>query len=318
MGTSKFRLKLAHPDKETRYFELSFRAHMERDAAESLLYDPVIAEVCGDALDYGRLFAYCFRRFGYPNVGWDAYKELAAYYLTTPRSDMLLSLVPYVGDTAVNAVRFLVPMPVYKQIEDYVRQPVLDWQARALAWRATRALPAWMPEWLAYYNGEFRAAAGLQTPVVEDWQACVNFSGSYGEAGSRMQVMTQRVADFYRQLIEDYAKIEPSPGFVMRAANWRDWPEEDPLKRYAEAALVALEDLRRPVAVRDESINAFGLTEWTRGCATPAPAAGYPAGALANAAPEDFATLHALIMRLGKGNAKRGIAKVLAATETLS
>jgi hypothetical protein len=95
----------------------------------------------------------------------------------------------------------------------------------------------------------------------------------------------------------------------------QDWNDDDPLKPFAQAAMVALEDLRTPVGVRDASINAFGLVDKESGRADVkiAPSAGYPSGMIGNTAPEEFAELHGLVLTLGKGNAKRGIKKIMSA-----
>lgn len=42
----------------------------------------------------GAQFAYLFRRFGYPISGWDDYKELVSYFLTTPEPDVILWCKP--------------------------------------------------------------------------------------------------------------------------------------------------------------------------------------------------------------------------------
>ena len=99
----------------------------------------------------------------------------------------------------------------------------------------------------------------------------------------------------------------------MRPADVRDWNDDDPLKPFVPAAIQSLEDLRTPVGIRDESINAFGKIKSGRADVKSAPSAGYPSGALGNAAAKEFAELHGLILKLGKGNAKRGIKKVMAA-----
>ena len=44
------------------------------------------------------LFAYLFRRFGYPNCGWDDHKNLVCYALTTPMPGLWLTVTPYLGD----------------------------------------------------------------------------------------------------------------------------------------------------------------------------------------------------------------------------
>lgn len=91
-----------------------------------------------------------------------------------------------------------------------------------------------------------------------------------------------------------------------------EWDANDPLKPFAELAIVALEDLLTPVGVRDQAINAFGRVETTAPI-PPSLSAGYPSGALGNSAPQEFAELHGLILKLGKGNAKLGIKKAMEA-----
>ena len=54
-------------------------------------------DVFTEQLGGGDLFAYLFRRFGYPNVGWDDYKELANYVISTPMEDVFLEICPYLG-----------------------------------------------------------------------------------------------------------------------------------------------------------------------------------------------------------------------------
>lgn len=123
------------------------------------------------------------------------------------------------------------------------------------------------------------------------------------------------IGTFYREVTEGYSVVEAEPELVDRDPVWRTWPEDDPLKPYFDAAATALNDLRRPVRVRDSQINAFGYVEdgecrW-RDILKETPVAGYPSGALGNVAPTEFAELHGLVLRMGKGNAKRGIKKLL-------
>ena len=49
-------------------------------------------------MGYGALFAYLFRRFGYPDTGWDDDKQLVKYYLATPEPDMVLAAHPSGGE----------------------------------------------------------------------------------------------------------------------------------------------------------------------------------------------------------------------------
>lgn len=42
------------------------------------------------AVRSGQVMGYLFRRFGYPIRGWDGYKELCTYLLTTPHKRLYL------------------------------------------------------------------------------------------------------------------------------------------------------------------------------------------------------------------------------------
>ena len=248
-------------------------------------------------------------------MGWDDYKELISYYLTTAHPDMLLNITPYVGNTAVISLRFMVSRDVMLAVESYARRDRVAWEQRSLDWAEQQGLPAWMPEWVGTYNTEYREAFP-QVPVADNWQQTVGFRYPLGEEGTRPYELTDRVAKFREQLQVDYEKVEPWPAYYDRPANLQEWNDDDPLKPFAQAAIVTLEDLRSPVGVRDQSINAFGEVESGRSDVSRAVAAGYPSGALGNAAPKEFAELHSLILELGKGNAKRGIKKILAAVKS--
>ena len=65
------------------------------EAAESGVIHPgkIAAEVFGRTLNFGVLFAYCFRRFGYPNTGSDADKSIASYDVITPIDGLFLSII---------------------------------------------------------------------------------------------------------------------------------------------------------------------------------------------------------------------------------
>lgn len=311
MAKRKFHMKQADM-KGKEWRGLSFRSYM--DTGESLVYlsDPIIASICGDDIDYGKLFAYCFRRFGYPDRGWDDYKELVSYYLTTPHPDMALHITPYVGNTSAISLRFVVEYEAGRTIEAYAQRDRHAWEKRLFDWAEEQGLPDWMPEWMEIYNAEYREAFP-EVPLADNWRQVINFPYALGEKGSRPYELTSRVAEFRKKLHEDYCKIESWPDYYKRPANVQDFNDDDPLKPFALAAIEALKDLRSPVGVRDQSINAFGEVESGRADVKAASSAGYPSGALGNSAAKEFAELHGLILKLGKGNAKRGIKKIMSA-----
>lgn len=52
--------------------------------------------------NYGEAFAYLWRRFGPPEIGWDGYKQLVNYYLTTKMKGLYLTCSPYLDDAAIS------------------------------------------------------------------------------------------------------------------------------------------------------------------------------------------------------------------------
>ncbi|MDN8078871.1 hypothetical protein QZN30_05860 [Burkholderia multivorans] len=303
---TRFRLQLATLKTGVKYVGLSFHV----SAPDGGFINPVVTEACGEAMDYGKLFAYLFRRFGYPNFGWDGYKELTKYILTTPRKDMFLCIVPYVGDSTELHFSFVAPFDVYRAAENYGQRFRLAWEQRAFDWREQQGLPDWMPDWLNFCNTIVRAQFP-KVPEYTNWRDTTSWMMTFGESGDAHYELCKNASEFRKALYADYGAIEPQPGYVERTANWREWDEEDPLKACAEAAFIALQDLRRSVRVRDAAINAFGEVEESRKTLKEPPVAGYPSGHLGNMATTEFAELHGMIMKLGKGNARRGIAKMM-------
>lgn len=313
MAKRKFHMKQADLRGKS-WVGLSFQSYLAEEENSAPLTDPFIARFCGDEIDYGRLFAYCFRRFGYPDRGWDDYKELVAYYLSTPHPDLVLKITPFVGNSSFISVCFIVEKATIYAIEAYAQRDRLAWEQRSFDWAESQGLPDWMPEWLVVFNTEYRAAFP-KVPVAENWRQSVGFQFALGEKGSRVYEVTHRVSEFRKNLHEAYSRVEQYPPYYDRPSELQAWNEDDPLKPLALAATAALEDLRTPVGVRDQSIDAFGIAESGRSNIKVAKSAGYPSGSLGNTAPHELAELHALALKLGNGNAKRGIKKILAATD---
>jgi len=310
MTKRKFHLKQADTNGK-HWRELSFRSYVE-DGVSMCLSDPIIRSVIGEEIDYGKLFAYLFRRFGYPNRGWDDYKQLVTYYLTTPHPGMLLGITPYVGDTSAISMRFLVEAKTSCAIDAYGQRHRNAWEVRSLDWAEAQGLPDWMQDWVHIYNTEYREAFP-EVPLATSWRQTVGFYYALGEKGTKPYELTSRVAQFREKLREDFSKVEPYPAYYYRPSDLTECNDDDPLKPFVTAAIAALKDLLTPVGIRDQAINVFGEVEFERFTAKCAVSAGYPSGALGNAAPKEFAELHNLILKLGKGNVKRGIQKVMSA-----
>lgn len=224
----------------------------------------------------------------------------------------MLEITPYVGNTSVLSVCFHVEYQARMAIEAYARRDRTVWEQRLWDFAEEQGLPDWMPEWLAIFNAGFHEAFP-DALLADHWRHSMNLYYPMGKEGSRAYELTNLVAEFRKKTVEEYSKIEPWPAYYLRPIDVKDWNDDDPLQPFAVAATVALEDLRSPVGVRDQSINAFGEAESGISSVRAAPSAGYPSGALGNAAAKEFADLHGLILKLGNGNAKRGIKKVMAA-----
>lgn len=308
-----FRLQLAELEPGVQYVGIDFLVY---GAAVGDGYtDSVLTATCGERIDYGHLFAYLFRRFGYPNFGWDDYKELAKYVLTTPHPGLVLSVVPYVGNDTNLHIRFHVPYPLYKKIEDWRSKPVAQWEKRAFSWQEQEGLPSWMDEWIAFCNRELpKFFKNIEAPF-RGWRDTIPWMYVMGDSKPPHNVLypqTKRAFAFKGNVLKTYSRVESRPACRRRLPDWRQWSESDPLRPLAEAAVIALKDLRRPVRVRDSAIDAYGNADDRYSKAVKEPAcAGYACGELGNHAPLETVKLHQVVMKIGGGNAKRGIKKVI-------
>ncbi|MGP0171293.1 hypothetical protein ACSVIJ_05345 [Pseudomonas sp. NCHU5208] len=276
--------------------------------ASTTCSDPIIAACVGATVAYGPLFAYLFRRFGYPNAGWDDYKEMAKYILTTPHPGMMLQIVPHAGDWSSMVFTFLVQDEVADAILEHDKRDQEAWKSRAYDWAESQGIPDWMDDWIKIYSQELRQVFGTHADEA-DWREAIKFCLPMGSEGDPSYSISRKAWSFKEGMFKGYGKIETRPEDVKRSVQPQEWADDDPLKPLADAAMIALKDLLRPVRVRDAAINLAGPVEHPRNAAKEAPVSGYPSGDLGNAAPADFAQLHQLILQLGKGNARKGIAK---------
>ncbi len=316
MSRKPFRLKLLDRRKILKgsisksFYDLNTVIHTGPEGDDRF---DLIERSIGLEIDYGALMAYLFRRFGYPNSGWDDYKELACYQLSTPVPDMYMRVTPFVGNTAGISFMFMVAGEGWQAIQDYERKPGKDYAFRMHAWiESTFGTPAWSDACLQAVRRDWGAG-------IETWQEAFPYLEFYERASGSAAVGREDEGIPVEWIVwasegrTAYQAIEARPGPMYRPGDIANWPEADPLKRYALAVGPALVDLKTAVRVRDSAINAFGRADDARTILKEPPVAGYPCGAIGNAAPEEFAQLHQLIMTMGKGDSKRGINKILKA-----
>ncbi|MBQ4855681.1 hypothetical protein IMW82_13470 [Rhodanobacter sp. B2A1Ga4] len=263
----RFRLKLAnlYQLRWTTMPEDSIGGWANPQANPKGLYGPgLLDQHFGNACDYGALFTYLFRRFGFPNAGSDDYKEIACYVLTTPLPDLVMVASPSVGDWPRLSLRFQVTEEAWNKLE---REPRAAWTRNLVAWvEAAGPLPDWMDDWLAFW----RTKPGIQ-PLAKgdasDWAMSIQDMHFVqfelkderpANWSDELYALLQKVAAFVETIHREFKAIEPHPAHTVHDADWRNWPDTDPLKRYYAAAATALEDLSTPVRVRDSQINAHG------------------------------------------------------------
>lgn len=279
------------------------------EANKMNLADPIIGSVFEKDIPYGSLFAYCFRRFGYPNFGWDGYKDLTSYLLTTPLPNLFLRVSPDIQDINSISLHFLVEKSTLVDVIRYTKADQDTWRARMLDWAEKRGLPDWMDEWMSFYKTIAQSHFQNTLPSAS-WKETIPFLYSFGAEGSRERKLCRLIHKFWQSINEEYISIEPLPDWRHRSPDVSSWNDDDPLKPIAQAALVALKDLRTPVSVRDGLIDIYGVVSGASKVLEAAPSAGYPSGALGNHAPAEFADLHRLIAEVGSGDIKAGIEKV--------
>lgn len=300
----EFCIKTAVFEPNTRYDNLNMVPCMD-----NFYRHPVTEKACGNKMNYGNLLAYLFRRFGYPNAAWDDDKQLAKYYLSTSLPDMILCVVPFAGDDTFLHFKFIVTESTAISIEAFELKEFDAFQERMFDWIETNNL---LPDWMDDFVEECSKAFGQK----KDWRITFGYLSMFRH--EKEEGKYKFIDDWFTEVTSRYEEIETRPHRGMsRSLEWEKWHDDDPLKKYYQAAYETLLDLRRPVHIRDISINAFGRIPDEELDKYPASAeyaasAGYPSGKMGNEAPKEMAELHARISELGDGDIKNGLQKVLA------
>lgn len=186
-----FRMKLASLPTGTVAFEvLQFLAqcHDERgQVARST--DPVRGPVVGSEVEYGALFAYLFRRFGYPNMQWDT-DRLARYGLTTPRDDLFLVIEPTIAGQTSQVFSFLAPTSVRTAAEAYRHALIAERSgAGRTFWVRDQQLRAWDAHdpLTPYAQAACRTLQDLLKPVLLDEDGAIDIFGDVPRTARAVQ-----------------------------------------------------------------------------------------------------------------------------------
>ena len=176
-----FRMKLASLPANAAAFEaLQFLAQCHDDRGQvTRSIDPVRGPVVGTEVEYGALFAYLFRRFGYPNTQWDA-DRLVRYVLATPRDDLYLIIEPTIAGRTAQVFSFLAPAPVHAAAEAYRRQIVSERSGTGdVFWARDQKLQGWdaLDPLTPYAQAACRTLEDLMKPVWLDEKGAIDIFG---------------------------------------------------------------------------------------------------------------------------------------------
>ncbi len=274
--------------------------------------DPVLKTLGVDTLDYGHLLTYCLRRFGFPNFGSDSYKDIAQWLLTTPRADLVLCVRPSVCEGSHFSIHFRTTPENARACRDWERQDIEAWIDRQLDWVEAQGLPEWLPDLVKSYAEQMQPGA--------TWRDCyrgyiVMFTPREGalhtDSKSEAEAEHRRLVTEFAVKAAGYAEIEPRAKFRTRGMTVAEWPEDDPMKPLAEAAIEALRDLKTGVRVRDAAINAFGVVEDSFDAVEEPACAGLGTANLINEAPKESVELYRIVSQLGENDLCVGLNRLI-------
>lgn len=296
---------------------VDFSSHVSsRPEGQDSFSCPIRSPIVGDEVDPGQLFAYLFRRFGYPELSWDGQKDLVVYYLTTPHPDLTLAVRPSLSGAAHFSFMYLATEHKRKEIYAYEKRPITQWWQRAYDWSVSQGIPEWMPNWVELFNNEYLPQFYPNRKRAKSWLETLDAAHvTFAEGESAENKLSIDFTAFYVHISKSYGEIEAYPNAIERAWDLATWADEDPLKELASAAQAAINELRRPVPVRDALLAGWGPEEGKGRKVKHSASAGFASGAMGNIDPATFGQLQSLISALGKGDPAAGMSKALKALE---
>ena len=201
------------------------------------------AETILGELNAGEVFSYLFRRFGYPRHGWDDQKSLVVYYLNTPMEGVILSVHPDI--TGAGTFGYVLREDIDRLCTEEQFKPFTDWNDKCEAWtlethgieiikimeQDNEKLERVWKKWGADKNDvDFKDIEDAHKHFFDDQESIRN------------------------KYINLYKGIEPFPATVAP----QDQDKNTTLKQGYQALCATIEDLKRPVFVRDVLINITG------------------------------------------------------------
>jgi hypothetical protein len=195
----------------------------------------------------GIAFMYLFRRFGYPRFGWDGHKKLTQYHITTPMAGVVLTVEPNV--TGGGTFGYMLREDINQKCEAEERKPYENWTEQFEAW----VLEVHGIEIIRMFeqnNDKLNRMWNVWGADKEDR----DFT-SERDAHNAFFIDQEAIRVKY---VEMYKEITPFP----KQISLEDRPDESIMKQCNVALCAAIQDLLRPVYVRDVMLNIRGFIGW--------------------------------------------------------
>lgn len=267
----------------------------------------LIHKIIGETVQQAPLFAYMFRRFGQPNRDCDR-RNLAAYCLATPLPNMFCEVSPHHSGVSAMSFDFYTAMEDLAGLEEYDLRDIREHEQRMADWMAAdERRPSWADEWVSQ--------SAEKNPDITDFRSSIPrlLKESSQLFGSQLP---DEWRDWSRQMQIDFNELDPKPTIRQRNVDWRSWPDEDPMKPYAEAAETTLRDLLRPVDMYDCELTMHGLKNiWPGDAIPPAKTAGYGMPVLDDSDMDLVSRFYGLLEDLGDGDPKQRLRTAIAKLE---
>lgn len=194
-------------------------------------------------LNPGEVFTYLFRRFGYPRHGWDDQKSLVVYYLNTPMEGVALSAHPDI--TGAGTFGYVLRNDIDRLCNEEQFKPFTDWNTECKAW-ILKEYGIEIIEILDQDNEKLDR-------VWKKWGADKKDEDFMGQEDAHKQFFTDQET-IRTKYVKLYKEIDPFPSTVAP----QDQDTNTTLKQCYLALCATINDLKRPVFVRDVLINITG------------------------------------------------------------
>lgn len=228
--------------------QLPYPRDANYEGAMAGLFDlKAAAEAIIGKLSAGDTFMYLFRRFGYPRFGWDGYKKLVRYNITTPMAGVILIAEPNV--TGASTFGYMLRYDINQQCEKEEQKPYEGWKEQFEAW----ALKEHDIEIIRLFEQD----NDKLNRMWQKWGADKEDSDFTSEKDAHNAFFTYQEA-IRVKYVDMYKEIATFP----ETTPIEDRSDDSIMKQCHIALCDAIRDLLRPVYVRDVLIDITGKLSW--------------------------------------------------------